>query len=105
MKWNASKKKSEMIEFDASELTPAQKRLVRSLNIVLKEILTTSDEGKFFDGSAEFMRMCASLIQQTKFSNELKEGSEIPYANQALEYSVEILHEHIAMSKVVTYDN
>lgn len=99
--------KSQMIkiEIDGSELTPQQVRLIKSLNTMLTHVLVTENEEEYFEGSAEFMRMCAALIKQARFTEELKDQSNIPYAQQALEYSVDVLQEYVTASKVVTYDN
>ena len=93
------------IEIDGSEFTPQQVRLIKSLNTMLTHVLLTESEEEYFEGSAEFMRMCAALIKQARFTEELKDQSNIPYAQQALEYSVDVLQEYVAASKVVTYDN
>ncbi len=93
------------IEIDGSELTPQQVRLIKSLNTMLSHVLLTESEEEYFEGSAEFMRMCAALIKQARFTEELKDQTNIPYAQQALEYSVDVLQEYVTASKVVTYDN
>ncbi|MGZ3807650.1 MAG: hypothetical protein ACXVCE_06150 [Bacteriovorax sp.] len=93
------------IEIDGSELTPNQVRLIRSLNTMLAHVLLTENEEEYFEGSAEFMRMCAALIKQAHFTENLKDVNNIPYAQQALEYSMDILQEYVTNSKVVTYDN
>lgn len=93
------------IEIDGSELTPNQVRLIRSLNTMLAHVILTDNEEEYFEGSAEFMRMCAALIKQAKFTEALKDQSNIPYAQQALEYSMDVLQEYVTASKVVAYDN
>ena len=93
------------IEIDGSELTPQQVRLIKSLNTMLAHVMLTENEEEYFEGSAEFMRMCASLIKQARFTEALKDQTNIPYAQQALEYSVDVLQEYVTASKVVTYDN
>lgn len=93
------------IEIDGSELTPNQVRLIRSLNAMLAHVLMTDNEEEYFEGSAEFLRMCAALIKQAHFTENLKTVNNIPYAQQALEYSMDVLQEYVATSKVVTYDN
>jgi len=102
-----SNKKSErvFIELEGSELSPAQIRLVKSLNHMLNHVLTTDDEEDFFEGSAECMRMCASLIKQANFAEEFKDADNIPYAEQALEYSMDVLQDHIGGAKVTSFDN
>lgn len=93
------------IEIDGSELTPQQVRLIRSINTMLAHVLVTENEEEYFEGSAEFMRMCAALIKQAHFTENLKGVNNIPYAQQALEYSMDVLNEYITNSKVVNYDN
>ncbi len=93
------------IEIDTNGLSPAQVRLIRSLNAMLTHLLITDEESEFFDGSAEFMRMCASLIKQSQFTENLMAEDNIPYADQALEFAVDVLSEHMTLSKIVTYDN
>ncbi|MFW5887363.1 MAG: hypothetical protein ACOCUH_01055 [Bacteriovoracia bacterium] len=92
------------IDIDLDQLSPAQIRLIKSLNTMLAHILTTDQEGEFFEGSAEFMRMCASIIKQANFADNLKMNG-IPYAEQALEYSMDSVNEYISKRNVVTYDN
>jgi hypothetical protein len=93
------------IEIDTSKLTNPQIRLLRSLNCLLADILTTKDETDYFDGSAEIMRLCAALIRQSHFNMDRTQDSDIPYAKQALEYSTEVLREYIETAKIITYDN
>jgi len=100
-----SRKEKVFIEIDATELTDSQVRLIKSINMMLQHVLVTDDEEEFFDGSAEFMRMCASLIKKAHFAEDLKGVNNIPYAQQALEYSMDVLQEHITNSNVVNYDN
>lgn len=92
------------IEIDASELTPAHKRMLKTLNTLLLQVLTTNDEGKYFEGSAEIMRQCAALIKQARFIDNEKMAS-IPYTEQVLEFSMDILQEQITNMKVISYDN
>lgn len=102
---NSLKDRMIKIEIDGSELTPNQVRLIRSLNTMLAHVMLTENEEEYFEGSAEFMRMCAALIKQAHFTENLKDQSNIPYAQQALEYSMDVLQEYVTSSKVVTYDN
>lgn len=98
------KSKKVLIEVNGEELTSAQVRLLKTINTMLAHVLTTEDESEFFESSAEAMRMCASLIKQSHFAQDLK-VSGIPYADQAIEYSMDLLSEHISNAKVVHYDN
>jgi len=103
--FRTKKEQSISLEIDVTDLTESQIRLIRSINTMLNHVVTTDSEDEFFEGSAEFMRMCASLIKQARFATELKGANDIPYADQALEYSMDVLHEHILRSKVVHFDN
>ncbi|MEI8346013.1 MAG: hypothetical protein WCG27_00995 [Pseudomonadota bacterium] len=99
------KKNKLAIEIPAEGLTTAQVRLLKTFQSTLIDALTTDDEGAFFEGSAQLMRLCASLIQQAHFTEKTKKLSSIPYADQALEYSLDLLQEQMISKKVVNYDN
>lgn len=90
------------IDIDTAELTPAQLRAMKTINMLMAHIITTDDEADFFDGTAEAMRLCASLVKQSQFCDK---DSAIPYADQALEFAIEALTELMESSSVVTYDN
>lgn len=92
-----------IINFDESKLSPAQVRLIKSLNALLLQNMTTQNESEFFDTCAEMMRVCAGMINQSTFPKEAE--GEIPYAKQAIEYSIDILQEHVEENTVVRYDN
>ena len=91
--------------FDPKGLTPDQVRLLRSINTMLAHLLTTDEEEEFFEGSAELLRMCASIIKQSRITERMKSETSIPYADQALEYSMDMLQEYMTAKKVVIYDN
>lgn len=90
------------IEIDASEMSNAQIRTIKTLNHLIQHVITTDSESEYFDNSAEALRICASLIKQANFTNR---DGDIPYEEQVLEFSLDILQEHISSSKVVSYDN
>ncbi|EQC44743.1 hypothetical protein [Bacteriovorax sp. Seq25_V] len=98
------KSKKVLIEVDASEMSAAQVRLLKSINSMIAHVITTDEEGEFFESSAEVMRMCAALIKQSHFATDLQFNG-IPYADQAIEYSMDILTENMTNAKVVQYDN
>jgi len=104
MAHSSMKKEKTFIEINTSELSSAQIRSIKTLNVLLEHVLTADNEGEYFDGSAEVMRLCASLIKQASFIQNAKMVN-IPYAEQALEFSVDVLQDHIATMKVVNYDN
>lgn len=92
------------IEIDTTEMSAAQVRMLKTLNAVLSHVLVTESEAEFFDNSAEAMRICASLLKKANFTEDMV-ANNIPYAEQVLEYSIDVLQEHMTQSKVVSYDN
>lgn len=101
----SKKNKTLPIEVDITGMSAAQIRLVRRISALISQVGTTESEETFFESSAELMRTCASLVQQSQFINDKNQISEIPYAQQALEYSMDLLQEHMSSARVVTYDN
>lgn len=93
------------IEIDAAELSPAQIRAIKTLNHLVQHVMTTESESEYFDNSAEVMRACAALIKQANFIMSTEQDSTIPYEEQVLEFSLDVLQEHMSSSKVVSYDN
>lgn len=100
-----NKNKKIFIEVNTTEMSAPQIRLIKTINTLLEQIVTTDDEAEYFDGSAEVMRMIASIIQQSNFVFDAINQSSIHYDDQALEYSVDILQDFMNNSKVVSYDN
>ncbi len=97
-------KKFETITINTEELSPHQVRLIKVVNSLMQHVLSTEEEEEYFNGSSELLRTCASLIKQANFVDQSTKGY-IPYAEQALEYGIEILSEHIDDSKVILFDN
>ncbi len=100
-----AKKNIMKLEIDTSELSPAQIRLLKSIHSMASQVMTSENESDYFEGSTEVMRLCASMIMEANFSKNAKSRSAIPYAEQALEYSVSILEDYVSSKKVVNYDN
>lgn len=100
-----TKEKNLNFSFNTEELSPAQIRLIKTLMSHLMNTITTDEEPEFFEGSAEIMKICAALIQHSNFSERFKKVSKVPYAEQALEYSVDLLQEHMQNAKVTNFDN
>ncbi|GAB4412473.1 MAG: hypothetical protein OHK0056_17490 [Bacteriovoracaceae bacterium] len=99
-----NKKEKIFLEIDTTEMSASQIRQLKTLTALLNHVLTTDEESEYFDGAAEAVRMCASMIKQANFIEVMKD-SKIPYADQVIEFSVDVLQEHMSNSKVVTYDN
>jgi len=93
-----------LIEFDTSELKPQQIRLLKTINGLLAHVAKTEEESELFESSAELMKQIASLIKQSNFI-ELSGADPIPYAEQALEYSLDHLVDMIHSDDIISFDN
>lgn len=104
MNFNPTTKEIDLT-LDASELSSAQIRQIRSLANMIHQVLTVEDESDFFEGSAELLRLCGALIKQSNYVVKNMKEHKINYSDQALEYAIETLQDHMISSKVVKYDN
>ena len=98
------RKQKTFIEIDTTSLSQAQVRIIKSFNKLMEHVLKTKDEAEYFEGSAECIRMCAALVKQSEFICG-KNESDIQYAEQVIEYSMDLLQESMQEKKIVTYDN
>ncbi len=91
------------LNFDTTELNAQQIRLIKSICSMLNHVLTTDDECDYFDGSADLMKMVASAIKQANFSKGINE--DIPYAQQALEFCMDMVTDQIHTEEIIRHDN
>lgn len=96
---------SKKLSIKTEGFTESQIRLIKSLHSLIENVLFTKEEDDYFDSSAEIIRICASLIKQAQFIKELEVKSEIPYSQQVLEYSIDLLEESINNSDIIRYDH
>ncbi|MBF0360494.1 MAG: hypothetical protein HQK49_05745 [Oligoflexia bacterium] len=105
---------------NTKNLNEAQIRVIRMVNSVLLELLNSNNEAQFFEKSAELMRLSAIAIKQSNFnsmgpenhmttSTATSEGVRIPYADQAIEFSIDNLFEIFSgvnpSNKLINFDN
>ncbi|MCY4524307.1 MAG: hypothetical protein OXB84_06175 [Halobacteriovoraceae bacterium] len=93
------------MELETKELRPEQERLVRTLLMMVDSLSKAREEDAFFGNSAELMRLCAAVIKQSNFVRETNSDNKIPYTEQVLEYSIDVLQECMNTSKIISYDN
>ena len=93
------------ITVDSQELSSQQKRLLKSVTTLLAHVMTTDEEGDYFDSSSEVMKLVAGAIKQANFTSIWRENTEIPYSVQALEFCIDHLNEEIHSDELVRYDN
>ena len=93
-----------IMELDTTELSDQQVRLIKQIHTWLAHVCSTESESEYFNSSAELMRLFASAIKQARFGESHK-NSSIPYTTQALEFSLDIIGEHIEKQRLIQYDN
>jgi hypothetical protein len=93
------------INFDTTELNPQQIRLIKSICSMLGHVLTTDDECDYFDGSADLMKLVAGVIKQANFSTEWNKDTDIPYADQALEFCMDMVSDQLQGTTFLRHDN
>jgi hypothetical protein len=93
------------VEFDTTELNKSQVRLVKSICSMLNHVLTTDDECDYFDGSADLMKMVAGAVKQANFSTECQANTNIPYAEQALEFCMDMVSDQMHGDGIIRHDN
>ena len=99
------KQKKLTIDFDTTELNPQQIRLIQSICSMLNHVFTTDDECDYFDGSADLMKLVAGVIKQSNFSTEFNKDTDIAYADQALEFCMDMVSDHLQGSAFLRHDN
>ena len=97
--------KSLNIKFDTTELNSSQIRLIKSICSMLNHVLTTDDECDYFDGSADLMKMVAGAVKQANFSTEWQANTDIPYAEQALEFCMDMVADQMHGDDIIRHDN
>lgn len=91
------------IHVDTRELEERQVRLIKTVNTLLTSLMTTENEGDFFEHTSEIMRTIATAVKHANFTRANR--GAIPYAEQALEYSIDTLTDELHDAKFVRYDN
>ena len=91
------------LKINTEELSDHQIRLTKTINNLLNHVLTTDEEREYFTSSSELLRLVATAIKKSTFSEENQKPIE--YGQQALEYCVDILSDQIYEGELVKYDN
>lgn len=98
-----SKKEMELIlKMDTETMSPTQIRLVKSIHALLANVLSSEEEGEYFETSAELMKKTAELIKHSSFATSHKNMS---YGEQAVEFAVDTLNESLDENKIQNLDN
>ena len=87
-----------------TQLSPQQIRLVKSTLVALIELSHTNEEEAFFNLSKELFQTLAGIMKHSHFHNTHSVANRIPYAEQAIELSIEILSDDLYSQKLKKYD-
>jgi hypothetical protein len=91
------------LDIHTEDLSKQQVRLVKTINTLLAHVLTTDQEDEYFESSSELLRVVATAIKKSNFSEENQKPIE--YGQQALEFCVDILNDQIYEGDLIKYDN
>ena len=93
------------LKLETHDLPAQVVRLIKSVHSMMLHVAKVEDESEYFESSAELLRMCASLIKQSRFPENHPNNTEIPYGDQAIEYGIDAICEGLEKSKLVIFDN
>lgn len=96
------KNKEILVKFNTDELTPHQIRLIKNVHSLLAAVLTSEEEGEYFDASADLMKKAAELIKCSNFGIKNK---TMAYGLQAVEFAVDSLSESLENNTTENIDN
>lgn len=99
-----STKKTTMT-LNTETLNSEQLRLIRQIHYLSIEVLKTSCEIEFFEKSSLLMKMMANIVTKSNFGQVALGFEDIPYAKQALEYSIENLEASMESENLTDYDH
>lgn len=78
------------LTINTENLSSEQVELLQEINFLSVELMKTDCEVSFFEKSSLLMKLMAKVIGQSNFG-KADPFEPIPYAKQALEYSIESL--------------
>lgn len=99
------REKEDTVEIKLSKkvLSAQQIRLIRSLNVALQSLMSTTDERTLFVESLELIRLAGASIKQSNFGQ--KKIGKTTYGDQALELAVDELYELLKSKQVAQFDH
>ncbi len=86
------------------ELAPQQTRLIKTCIISMLELSQTQNEDDFFNTAKDLFQNLAAIMKHSDFQNSAGKANKIPYAEQAIELSIEILSDELYTKKLKKYD-
>jgi hypothetical protein len=96
------KEKELLMKIETEGLSATQVRLVKNIHALLANVLSSDEEGEYFEASADLLQKTAELIKHANFSVE---NTQMSYGDQAVEFAVDSLNESLEESKLTKFDN
>jgi len=87
-----------------NELAPQQSRLIKTCIIAMLELSQTHNEDDFFNTAKDLFQNLAAIMKHSHFQTTTGKTNRIPYAEQAIELSIEILSDELYTKKLKKYD-
>jgi hypothetical protein len=85
-------------------LAPQQIRLIKTCIVSMIELSNTENEDEFFTMAKDLFQGLAAIMKHSHFQNSAGKANRIPYAEQAIELSIEILSDELYNRKLKKYD-
>jgi hypothetical protein len=100
---NLSKKEFELVlKLNSNDMSPTQVRLVKSIHALLANVLSSEEEGEYFEASSELLTKTAEFIKHCDFA---KTHKNISYGDQAVEFALDKIYELLDENKIQNLDN
>lgn len=91
-----------LLKINVEEMTPTQIRLIKNVTSLLTSVLSSDEEGEYFDLSSELLKKTAELIKHSDFANM---NSDMSYGDQAVEFAIDFINESLELNKMYNIDN
>ena len=98
----AKKDKELFLKMETEGLSSTQIRLIKNIHSLLAAVVTSEEEGEYFEASAELVKKAAELIKHSNFPITHK---NISYGDQAVEFAVDSANESLNENKMNNFDN
>lgn len=91
-----------LMKLDTEGLSATQVRLIKSIHALLASVVSSEDEGEYFETSAALLKKTAELIKHSEFAIQ---NQAMSYGDQAVEFAVDTLNELMDENKIINLDN
>jgi hypothetical protein len=98
----AKKDKELFLKMETEGLSTTQIRLIKNIHSLLAAVVTSEEEGEYFEASAELVKKAAELIKHSNFPITHK---NISYGDQAVEFAIDSVNESMNENKMNNFDN